>query len=225
MQYSSPEQTLQAYLDGSRDLDRDRIAPCFHPKAIMSGRLLGNPVIGTPQLYLDDIGRMAAQGVSNEAYAAHIESITVEGSVASATITQAQFNLWTTGLFLFVRELVAGRVKGFEQFKRVGIEFDHQPVANEIAVSDELLKAYKTFMTDFIAKTPDAGLNKELLDANADFARNKIREELLMAAYGQDMVRRIQLLDDPQVQRGLTELPNAAQLAEKARRLTKSASK
>ena len=53
MQYSSPEQTLQAYLDGSRDLDRDRIAPCFHPKAIMSGRLLGNPVIGTPQLYLD----------------------------------------------------------------------------------------------------------------------------------------------------------------------------
>lgn len=86
MQYSSPEETLQAYLDGSRDLDRDRIAPCFHPKAIMSGRLLGNPVIGTPQLYLDDIGRMAAQGVSNEAYAAHIESITVEGSVASATI-------------------------------------------------------------------------------------------------------------------------------------------
>jgi hypothetical protein len=33
------------------------------------------------------------------------------------------------------------------------------------------------------------------------------------------------LLDDPQVQRGLAELPHAAQLAERARRMTKAASK
>ncbi len=146
-------------------------------------------------------------------------------TVASGTITQQQFNLWTTGLFMFVRELVAGRVKGFEQFKRAGVEFDHQLVPNEFTISDDLLKAYKTFMTEFSAKTPEAGLTKELVDQSLDFARAKIREEVLMAAYGQDTTRRMQILDDPQVQRGLTELPNAAQLAEKARKMTKSASK
>lgn len=146
-------------------------------------------------------------------------------TVASATITQAQFNLWTSGLFLFVRELVAGRVKGFEQFKREGVEFDHQPLPNEFAIGDDLLKAYKTFMADFIANNSEAGLTKELLDQSLSFARGKIREEVLMAAYGVDTMRRIQILDDPQVQRGLAELTNAAQLSEKARRMTKSASK
>ena len=146
-------------------------------------------------------------------------------TVASAIISQAQFNLWTSGLFLFVRDLVAGRVKGFEQFKREGVEFDHQPIPNEFAIGDDLLKAYKSFMTEFIAKTPEAGLTKELVDQSLDFARGKIREEALMAAYGVDTMRRMQILDDPQVQRGLAELPNAAQLAEKARRMMKSASK
>lgn len=146
-------------------------------------------------------------------------------TVASGTITQAQFNLWTSGLFIFVRDLMAGRVKGFEQFKREGVEFDHQPIPDEFAISDDLLKAYKAFMTEFIAKSPETGLTKELVDQSLEFARGKIREEALTAAYGVDTTRRMQILDDPQVQRGLAELPNAAQLAEKVRRMMKSASK
>lgn len=146
-------------------------------------------------------------------------------TVASGTITQAQFNLWTSGLFLFVRELVAGRIKGFEQFKREGVEFDHQPLPNEFALGDDLLKAYKTFMADFITNNPSAGLTKELIEQSLEFARGKIREEALTAAYGVDTMRRMQILDDPQVQRGLAELTNAAQLSEKARRMMKSASK
>ncbi len=86
MQNASPKAVLQAYIDGSRDLDRTGLEGCFHPRAIMSGFLRGDPVIGTPELYLADIARMASQGVSNEGYAAHIEGLTVQGSVASATI-------------------------------------------------------------------------------------------------------------------------------------------
>ena len=58
-----------------------------------------------------------------------------------------------------------------------------------------------------------------MIEQNLDFARAKIREEALTAAYGVDTMRRMLILDDPQVQRGLAELPNAAQLAEKARRV------
>jgi carboxyl-terminal processing protease len=144
---------------------------------------------------------------------------------ASLTVTQGQFQIWTTGLFLFVRELTAGRVKGLEHFKRDAVEFDHQPLPNEFTITDDVLKAYRAFMTDFVAKTPDAGLTRELIEQNLVFARTKIREEVLTAAYGVDTTRRMLTLDDPQVQRGLAELPNAAQLAEKARRMTKAASK
>lgn len=139
--------------------------------------------------------------------------------VASATITQGQFQLWTSGLFLFVRDLLAGQVKGFEQFKREATEFDHQPVANEFVVSDDLLKAYHVYLADFVAQKADAGLTREFVEQNLAFARTKIREELLTAAYGVDTMRRALILEDPQVQRGLSELPNAAQLAEKARRV------
>lgn len=139
--------------------------------------------------------------------------------IASPTITQLQLQVWTSGLFLFVRELMAGRVKGFEPFKREAIEFDHQPGVNEFAVSDDLLKAYKTFMHDFRSSAADTLLTREMIEQNLDFARAKIREEALTAAYGVDTMRRMLILDDPQVQRGLAELPNAAQLAEKARRV------
>jgi carboxyl-terminal processing protease len=145
--------------------------------------------------------------------------------IASPDVTEAQGSIWVSGLFLFVRELMAGRVKGFEQFKREAIEFDHQPQPNEFAISDELLKAYQTFMNEFVSKTPDAGLTAELVGQQLEFARLKLREEVLMAAYGVDTARRMLILADPQAQRALAELPNAAQLAEKARRMSKAVGK
>ena len=89
MPFTSPREALQAYIDGSRDLDPASLAECFHPQAIMTGFLLGNAVVGTPQLYIDDIARMAAQGVSNESYDAHVVGLTVEGSVASGTVVMS----------------------------------------------------------------------------------------------------------------------------------------
>lgn len=89
MQNNTPNAVLQAYIDGSGELNRAKLAECFHPKAIMTGYLLGKPVIGTPEIYLDDIERMAKQGVSNEGYNAHFEGLTIRGSVASATVVMS----------------------------------------------------------------------------------------------------------------------------------------
>lgn len=89
MQNATPNSVLQSYIDGSRDLDRAKLADCFHPKAILTGFLLDNAIVGTPELYLADIGRMASQGVSNEGYEAHVEGLTVQGSVASATVVMS----------------------------------------------------------------------------------------------------------------------------------------
>ena len=89
MQHTTPNAVLQAYIDGSGELDRTKLAGCFHPKARMTGYLLGNAVVGTPELYLDDIERMARQGVSKEGYKAHFEGLTIQGSVASATVVMS----------------------------------------------------------------------------------------------------------------------------------------
>jgi Putative lumazine-binding len=89
MQFTTPQEVLQAYMDGSRDLDRAKLTRCFHPKSILTGYLKGQAIVGTPELFLNDIDRMVAAGVRNTGYQAKIDSLTVTGSVASATVVMS----------------------------------------------------------------------------------------------------------------------------------------
>ena len=86
MQGNTPQEVLQVYMDASRDLNRAKLTPCFHPKAILTGYLGDKAIVGTPELYLADIERMLAAGIRNTGYQAKIDSLTVERSVANATI-------------------------------------------------------------------------------------------------------------------------------------------
>jgi carboxyl-terminal processing protease len=145
--------------------------------------------------------------------------------VDAPTISNTQGTVWTTGLFMFVREMMAGRVPAAANFKRDAIEFDHQPQANEFAINDEIMKAYRAFMTDFLAKGQDTGLTMKIVDENFEWARKKIREEVLIAAYGVDTQKRMMADADPQLQRAVAEMPQSAQLADRARKLTRASKK
>jgi hypothetical protein len=91
MQGATPLDVLQAYMDGSRDLDRAKLAACFHPKAILTGFLAGTTISGTAELFLADVEKIAAAGGRNLGYQAKIDNLTVRGSVASATIVMSGF--------------------------------------------------------------------------------------------------------------------------------------
>lgn len=145
--------------------------------------------------------------------------------VESPTFNNTQANIWTSGLFMFVRELMAGRVAAAANFKRDAIEFDHQPRAGEFVINDEIMKAYREFMSDFLSKNQDTGLTMKVVDENFEWARKKIREEVLSAAYGVDTQKRMTADQDPQLQRAIAEMPQSAQLAERARRLSRSSKK
>jgi hypothetical protein len=80
-------------------------------------------------------------------------------------------------------------------------------------------------MNDFVVRVTDASLTREIVQTTLPFAQQKLREEIYTAAYGVDGARRLLINDDLQLQRAITELPNAAQLAEKARHAVKTASK
>jgi carboxyl-terminal processing protease len=145
--------------------------------------------------------------------------------VDAPTFSDAQGTIWTTGLFMFVRELMAGRVGAAPGFKREAIEFDHQPQPGEFVIDDQIMKAYRDFMVDFLAKNHDVNLTMKAVDENIDWARQKIREEALIAAYGVDTQKRMTADIDTQLQRAISELPQSAQLAERARKLTRSSKK
>jgi carboxyl-terminal processing protease len=145
--------------------------------------------------------------------------------IDAPTFSEAQGTIWNTGLFMFVRELMAGRVAVAPDFKRDAIEFDHQPLQNEFVVNDKIMKAYREFMADFLAKNHDVNLTMKAIDENFEWARQKIREESLIAAYGLDTQKRMMADIDTQLQRAIAEIPQSAQLAERARKLTKSSKK
>jgi len=145
--------------------------------------------------------------------------------VDAPTFSDAQGTIWTTGLFMFVRELMAGRVATAPGFKRESIEFDHQPQPGEFVIDDQIMKAYRDFMVDFLAKNRDVSLTMKAVDENFEWARQKIREEALIAAYGVDTQRRMTVDIDTQLQRAMAEIPQSAQLAERARKLTRSSKK
>lgn len=140
-------------------------------------------------------------------------------------VTNLQATIWTTGLFLFVRDMMAGQIPAGVQFKRDAIEFGHDPKPNEFIITDAIMRAYREYMTDFVAKNQDLGLSMKMVDENMDWARKKMREEVLVAAYGVDMQKRMTNDWDVQLQRAIAELPNSAQLAERARRMTKTSKK
>src|SRR5215510_1688850 len=145
--------------------------------------------------------------------------------VDAPTFSDAQGTIWTTGLFMFVRELMAGRVATAPGFKREAIEFDHQPKPGEFVIDDQIMKAYRDFMENFLAKNREVSLTMKAVDENFEWARQKIREEALIAAYGVDTQRRMTADMDTQLQRAMAELPQSAQLAERARKLTRSSKK
>jgi carboxyl-terminal processing protease len=142
--------------------------------------------------------------------------------IEAPTFSDAQGTIWNTGLFMFVRELMVGRVAEAPDFKRDTIEFDHQPLQGEFVINDQIMKAYRKFMVDFLAKNRDVSMTMKAVDENFEWARQKIREEALIAAYGVDTQKRMMVDTDTQLQRAVSEMPQSAQLADRARKLTKS---
>lgn len=135
-------------------------------------------------------------------------------------ITNAQGLIWTTGLFYFVRELLAGKVAEAPGFRLGPLKVDHEPQnggAAEFSLTPSIMQAYRRYMDDFMQQHPETGLTRALVDENLDWAGKKIREEVLIAAYGVDTQRRMTAENDPQLQRALQEIPEARRMAEQSR--------
>jgi carboxyl-terminal processing protease len=113
--------------------------------------------------------------------------------------------------FYFVRQLAGGQIPGLESY-RVNAEpqFGHPPRPTDSPVNDKVLQAFR----DFVKRDPDAGLNPAQVEREIEYARLRIRENLVNAAYGGDAATRFLLEADPQVLRALELFPEAKTLAD-----------
>jgi len=112
--------------------------------------------------------------------------------------------------FFFVRQMVAGKVAGFDSLKTEKQTFKQVLAPNEFQVTDRMLDAFRSFA----ASDKVYGLTSENISAQLDHARTRIREELATAHYSSEAGVQVLLEVDPQVAKAIESMPEAAKLAD-----------
>jgi carboxyl-terminal processing protease len=138
-------------------------------------------------------------------------------------LNAAQGSLFSS-VYFFARELVGGQVAGFPNFKLNGsANHNARPKMNEYIINDDVLKAYHAFAVKFFKENPEYRVTTAMIDENLVWVRLQIRYEVLQAAYGADLAQQVMNDMDVQLQRAITEMPKAADLANRSwRRSTTS---
>lgn len=121
----------------------------------------------------------------------------------------------TDAVFAFALELAMGRVAGFESYKvQRPIEYDHDLLPTDFAITDALFKEFKRFVT----ARPVFKVTPEQLERVRPFAERQLRFELATAAYGSLAAVQVFNDTDPQIAKAVDVMPRARELALAARR-------
>ena len=135
-------------------------------------------------------------------------------TVNPKTISGAQRRLLTP-IFAFTRNLVNGRIRGFDNYQVREITFGHELVANDFPMTDALFKAFK----DFVASDPSFRSLAPAIDSQRSFVSLQLRTNIVTAAYGRVTADRVYVTtEDPQVARAIDVLPRARNLTMSAAR-------
>ncbi|MDX2041046.1 MAG: S41 family peptidase [Acidobacteriota bacterium] len=127
-------------------------------------------------------------------------------------MTPAQLRL-SHGIYLFARDLVAGQVPSAANFKVNGLEYDHKLKPTDFVINDAILKAQRDFLVKFYKDNSEYGLTTAAIDENSKWLHRQLRYEVLTAAYGSDRAQQGIADWDAILQKGITEMPKAADLA------------
>lgn len=113
--------------------------------------------------------------------------------------------------FYFVRQLVAGKVAGFENFK---VDRQNQTVTvapGAFSVNDKLFEAFRNYTVADKA----SGLSAENVNSQIEFAKTRIREELATANNSNEAGIQVLLEVDPQILKAVEVMPEARRMMER----------
>lgn len=135
--------------------------------------------------------------------------ITPDIDVKPMTYTPVR-NRIAEAAFQFTRRLAAGLVPGLEGYEVEQVQYGKNPKAADYPINERVMEAFRNFVRTDV----ESQLTLANLDADIEFVRLRLREEIVTAAFSNDAGSRVLLDSDPQVLRALEALPDAKRLAE-----------
>ena len=112
--------------------------------------------------------------------------------------------------FFFVRNLVAGQIKSFENYKVEKQNYTQTVQTGEFQINDKLFEAFR----NFTVKDTENGLTAENINSQIDYAKTRLREELATANSSTEAGQQVLLEVDPQVLKAIDAIPEAKKLME-----------
>ncbi len=131
-----------------------------------------------------------------------IEAKEAANTPARARIAEAAFH--------FTRQLAAGIVPGLESYRVDKVQYGKSAKPTDFPITDRVLEAFR----NFLRAKPDFQVQPAQLDEELEFAKVRLRQEIVTAAFSNDTGARVLLDSDPQVLRALDALPDAKRLAD-----------
>ncbi|MEO7674763.1 MAG: S41 family peptidase [Pyrinomonadaceae bacterium] len=110
--------------------------------------------------------------------------------------------------FFFIRQVVAGKVAGFENFKVDKQDHDLTVPPEQFQVSDRLFEAFR----QYTAGIKDSGLSAENMNSQSDYSKTRLREELATANHSNEAGIQVLLEVDLQVLRAVAAMSDAQKL-------------
>ena len=112
--------------------------------------------------------------------------------------------------FFFVRQLIAGQIKGLENYKVDKQNYKPTVQPDEFQINDKLLEAFR----NFTVKQKDSGLTAENINSQIEYAKSRLRDELATANNSTEAGQQVLIETDPQVLKAIEEIPDAKKLLE-----------
>ena len=113
--------------------------------------------------------------------------------------------------FYFVRQVVAGKIPGFENYKVEKQNYNTTIQPNDLQINDKLFEAFR----NYTVSNKESGLTAENINSQIDYAKSRLREELATANYSNEAGVQVLLEADPQVLKALEAIPEAKKFLEK----------
>lgn len=151
--------------------------------------------IGSPVTAPDGRTLYGGRGIEPDIKAAPAKFSPLRGRISEAA-------------FYFSRQLVAGAVKGFEDYRRGKQTFVPTIANNDLVISDRLYEAFRAFA----ASDKENGLTAENVDSQADFAKTRLRAELATASYSTEAGSQVLTEADQQVLKAVEAMDRARKL-------------
>lgn len=133
----------------------------------------------------------------------------IEPDVKADTPTPSPLRLRINeAAFFFVRQLVAGKIAGFENYKAEKQNFKVLVMPTEFVISDKLFEAFRNYS----AADQENGLSAQNITSQIEYAKMRLREELATANYSNEAGVQVLLEGDPQILKAIEVMPQAGTL-------------